>query len=354
MPEGYSIHFLRGPDAELATPSEVEVYERMGASTTFRLTYPLDIVDQDLPLLAKPGIGPEAEVAIFVESTAGAECLVKGPVYAQTATLRHGGSDSSLDVMGGDRTIVMDREDKALVWSEVSDSDAVTQLLGQYGLTPDVESTPARHTENKRSLVQRETDLVFIRRLARANGCLFWITTDPAGMETAHFRRPPVGGLPAGDLLINLESSSLESLTLNWDVERPTATTSHQLDGEQKSVYSASTAASPLSSLGGAPLSSLVSTPRTAHVGAAVAELSQLQALNEGYLIESGFFVTVHCTTTFQATQKVIRAHTLIDLRGLGALHSGTYFCSAVRHVVSSDRHRMDIELVRNGWNPNA
>jgi hypothetical protein len=180
------------------------------------------------------------------------------------------------------------------------------------------------------------------------------VTTDPAELETGHFRRPPVDGQPTSELLINLEASSLESMNISWDVERPTSTTSHQLESGQKEIFDGSATVSPLTTLGGTPLASLATSPRIAHIPAAVAELAELQARSESRLIEAGFFVTVNCTTTFQAAQNVIRPNTLVNMRGLGGRHSGPYFCSAVRHIVSQDRHRMDIELIRNGWNDNA
>src|SRR5256885_289494 len=81
----------------------------------------------------------------------------------------------------------------------------------------------AGHLELKHTLVQRESDLAFIRRLARRNGYLFWISCDESGVETAHFRRPPLTGNAALDLIINLADpkSNVTMLDLSWDVERP-------------------------------------------------------------------------------------------------------------------------------------
>jgi hypothetical protein len=346
MPVGVSVLVENAVVEELAQPVEAEVYERMGETTTFRLRYALDVVDNDYPLLSNAGIDPEKVLTILVEDAPLPACLVKGPVYGQDIQITGGGAESWVDVLGGDTTVAMNREEKVEVWSEVRDADVVTLIATQYALIPDVESTPAMHTQLKHSLVQRETDLRFVRRLARANGCHFWISADALGLETAHFKRPVLDGAPAATITVGAP----ETLRINWDVERATSTFSGQVDVGAKSLIDASVPASPLTPLGGRPLLSIAPAARKILLGAPVDDLADLQARNEGRLIESGFFVKANYTTTFQATQRVIRAHTLVELDGIGMRHSGTYFCSAVRHTINEEGHRMDLELIRNGW----
>ncbi len=127
--------------------------------------------------------------------------MVKGPVGA-ALHFEHGGAGSYLEVRGSDTAITMDREASSTIWTDVTDSDAVS-ILSSYGLVPDVDSTSAGHYETKHVMVQRESDLSFVRRLARRNGFIFWVTCDPSGIETAHFRKPPVDAPPAMTLKIN-------------------------------------------------------------------------------------------------------------------------------------------------------
>ena len=102
----------------------------------------------------------------------------------------------------------MDREDKAVAWTDLTDSDAVVAIVAQAGLASDIETTPAGHFELKHTLIQRETDLAFVRRLARRNGNLFWLSCDESGVETAHFKRPALEGEATCDLVINLTEPS--------------------------------------------------------------------------------------------------------------------------------------------------
>lgn len=125
------------PDAGLAEASTVEVEERMGETTTYRLHYAVDIHEGDLPLLVDGRLDPGSEISILVPVEEGTECLVKGPVHGQRVHLQHGGAGSTLELRGSDTTVVMDRISRSAVWAGLTDSDAVAAILGNYGYTAD-------------------------------------------------------------------------------------------------------------------------------------------------------------------------------------------------------------------------
>jgi hypothetical protein len=337
-------------DAGLAQSSVVEVYERMGEPTTFRLRYQVDISEKDLPLLTDSRLDPGSEMQVLVVLDGAADCLVKGPVHSQQIRLLHGGTGSFVDVLGADTSVTMDREVKAKVWDAVSDSDVVSQIVAGYGLLADADSTAATHDEAKHTLVQRDSDLRFIRRLARRNGCLFWVTADPLGIETAHFKRPPLDGDPATKLVINLDSPNLNSIEITWDVERPTSSLGMQLDLADKSDIDGAVTKSPLKLLGDKSLADITGDTRSVLVSAPVDDTGDLKSRGEGALIESDFFVRVVGETTVHALGKVLHAHRLVELQGAGKRHSGPYFVSGVRHLIDAVTHRMEFELIRNGW----
>lgn len=339
-------------DEELTgAAASIEVCESMGQTATYRLRFAADISGGDLPLLLEERISAGAELSLFTEVNGVAYCLVKGPVYGQQIHLVHGGAGSYVEVLGADRTLEMDRESKAAVWADVSDSDAVSSILGSYPqLSPDVESTSDLHPETKHTLVQRETDLRFVRRLARRHGFLFWIDCDETGAETAHFRRPQLSGTAAAELMINLDQPSLETADIAWDTERPTSTVAEQVDLNTKELIDGAAPQSPLTPLAATPLSSIVTGTRSLHLAPPADDSGDLRARGEGALIEAGFFVRATCSTTTTVTGAVLRAHTLVNLRGAGSRHSGNYYCAGVRHFVDASTHRMEVELVRNAW----
>lgn len=349
---GISIKVGGAPDETVASAASVEVVERVGQPTQYRIEYSLDNADGDFPLLKESKLGPGSELQVLAPTADVTECLVKGPVYGQEIHFEQGGSGSSLVVLGADSLIKMDREDKAVAWSDLTDSDAVSSILSQAGLTPDVDTTSAGHPELKHTLIQRETDLAFVRRLARRNGNLFWLSCDETGVETAHFKRPVLDGEAKCDLVINLTDprSNVTGLDLSWDVERPTQADTAEVDLNTKADISGAVQRSPLTALGGSGLADIVTDTRVVHLHAPVDDNGDLQARGEGALIESSFFLRATGATTLSALGKVLRSHTLVNLRGAGSRHSGLWFCSAVKHSIDSSEHTMDFELIRNGW----
>ena len=352
MARGVAVRVNGTPDEMATGATSVQVTETVGQPTYFSLAFSLDTADGDFPLLKEGKLGPGSDLSILVSSADASECLAKGPVYGQQFHFSHGGSGSSLSVQGADSLIKLDRENKAVSWADLTDSSAVSAILSEAGFTPDVETTQAGHFELKHTLIQRETDLSFIRRLARRNGFHFWLTCDEVGVETAHFKRPVLDGSPACDLVINLTDpkTNVTALDISWDVERPTSTDSSELDLNTKSDLSGAVQSSPLTALGGTALSDIAAEPRVAHVYAPVDDNGDLQARSEATLIEASFFVRATGSTTLSSLGKVLRSHTLVNLRGVGSRYSGSWFCASVKHSIDASEHRMDFELIRNGW----
>jgi hypothetical protein len=350
MSLGINILVNGTPDASLTAASRVEVYERMGETTHYCLTYPEAIADGDLPLLVDSRLDPGSVLSIQAESAGTLVCLVAGPVYSQQIRLVHGGDGSSVEVKGADNTLLMDREVKSAIWTDVSDSEVVTSILSTYGFAPDVMDTATRHLEAKHTLVQRETDLRFVRRLARRNGGYFWLDFPEIDLETAHFQRPDLDGEPANTLLINLPNTNIETLDITWNTERPTATEGLQLDLNTKTDIDGGVAQSPQTPLGTLALASIATGVRTAHVAAPANDAGDMQARGEGTLIEADWFIRATCRTSLSRLGRLVRAHTVVLVQGAGSRHSGLYYVASVRHTIDATTHLMDIELIRNGW----
>lgn len=337
-------------DEELSEATTVEVHERMGEATTYSIRYEVDASEGDLPMLADSRLDVNSELSILVPVEDTTHCLVKGPVHGHQIHLEHGGAGSWMEVKGSDTSVEMDRETRSAVWADVTDSDTATSILSNYGYTPDVESASAGHYEDKHTLVQRGSDLRFVRRLARRNGFLFWITSDDQGNETAHFKRPPLSGNAESELIINLESHNLQSVDINWDIERPTSVEGIQLDLNTKTDLDLAVNQTPQTILGDSGLSTITGDTRSVHLSAPADDAGDMQARGEGALIEADWFIRATCQIGLESLGALVRAHTIVELRGAGSRHSGKYFVAGVRHTIDAVAHRMDIELVRNGW----
>lgn len=340
------------PDEELGQTVRVEVEERIGEATRYRMKYQLAADAGDFPLLADDRVGPGTAMSVTVPSDGPmGTCLVRGPVTGHRLELRHGTGGSWVEVQGMDTSVVMDREARSTMWSAVTDSEAVGTIVAGYGYVPDIESTAARHLDSAHALVQRESDLRFIRRLARRNGAAFWVTTDATtGVETAHFKRLGSHMAPDVALAVNVDPPSLDRIEISWDVERPTSVTASQLDLAGVSAFDGNVAASPVAPLGARGLAAITGDTRSIHLAAPADDAGGLQARGEAALIESDFFVRATGSTSRSRLGAVLRAHDVVELQGAGSLHSGSWIVSSVSHRIEGEGHRMEFELIRNAW----
>src|SRR5215470_2766196 len=159
---GIAITIDGAADTELSDAAWVEVHQRMGEVTKYRVRYDMDIEDGDFPGLIDSRIDAGSELAVVAPLAGKNNYLVKGPVTGQRIFYQHGGGGSYLEVEGADTSIKMARESQAVVWSDLTDSDAVSQIVGGYGYSADVDSTQASHSEEKHTLVQRASDFDFV------------------------------------------------------------------------------------------------------------------------------------------------------------------------------------------------
>ena len=79
----------------------------------------------------------------------------------------------------------------------MSDSEIVQQIVSAYGVTVEADATGTVHQENDTTIVQRGTDLQFVRNLARRNGLEFYFETNKETGEITAFLRAPAASAAA-------------------------------------------------------------------------------------------------------------------------------------------------------------
>jgi len=340
------------PGSGFPQPDVVVVDEGGLRPSTFTLSYGLTLRNGDFELLHQSFLDPDADVVVQVAPEGSLQTLLKGFVLGQSIEFHVGGDGSSLQVVGADQSARLNQEHRCMVWSDATDASVVQQICGQHGLTPITDATATVHATNKHSLVQRETDLEFIHRLARRNGFWFWVDADSsAQILTAHFVRPPVSSASSATLSVRAGSATVDGISLQWDTDRPSAVSAQQLDLASLSPNDVNVARSPLSGLASQALADVVKSPRTRQLAVPVSDQADLQARAEALLIEAGWFVSARVTARLSVLKTVVRANTVVTLDGVGTRHSGTYLVSRVVHTIDAEDHVMTIDLVRNGWN---
>ncbi|NIM18179.1 MAG: hypothetical protein GTO45_32765, partial [Candidatus Aminicenantes bacterium] len=149
-------------------------------------------------------------------------------------------SQCYIDVRGMDASVLMNTVEKIKDWPNKKDSDIARQIFTGYGLTAEVKNTKIVHDEKISTIMQRETDICFLRRLARRNGFECFVRN-----TTGYFRPPQLQGKPLKTLAVQFgEESNLAYFSAQVNALQPTNVEMNQVDlltREVRSVTAAST-----------------------------------------------------------------------------------------------------------------
>jgi hypothetical protein len=240
-------------------------------------------------------------------------------------------------------------------WVDVTDSDVAASIFGDYGITPasdNAQNDSPSHTEDTHSLMQRGSDIAFLRVLARRSGkCCRVACADQPGQRTGYFAVPNLNGDPAVNVKLNDSSNwTIGAIDLEWDATRPTAVVARSAlfsDGDPNGAVGDSTT-SGLNALGARDLATFAGAPMTVMLAAAVDSAGELTQRAQGLLSETGWFVRCRAEADADRLGVVLRAGMLVSLDGIGALHSGVWIVWNVRHRLTQEGHKMHFNLLRN------
>jgi phage protein D len=383
MASSYQL-LLGGQQAEpdlLTSLASVEVEESMDLPSAVQILLPISRSSGgDLTYVADPRFAPLANIAVVASAggsgasgvaggAAGAaasalgggaahsaaQCIFDGYVLSQKIHLETGTTKSTLTVWGQDASWLMNLTEKVKEWVDVTDADVAGSIFGDYGVTPSDQNgdddSPS-HTEDGHSLMQRGSDIQFLRALARRNGKVCRVAcADKPGAPIGFFAKPKLDGDPAATITVNDTTNwTVGSLDLEWDVTRPTAVVARQAlftDPDEAGV-SADTSASGLTALGDRDLASFTGKPMTVLLAAPVDSGGELTLRAQSVLREADWFVRCEADTDAERLGVVLRAGMIVTLVGVGALFSGRYLVWSVRHHITQEAHTMKFVLLRN------
>jgi phage protein D len=257
----------------------------------------------------------------------------------------------------------MSLEEKVATWPNMADSDIVMRILGDYGFKVQADATATVHQESNTTVVQRSSDIQFVRHLARRNGLEFYFETDESsGSVTAYFRAPQLNGTPQPDLAIQFGSdSNLVSFSAHLSGQRPLNVKSFQMDVSANSPSSVQVGDTSLTKLGdkdanaliGGPLGSLV-TPKDAAaqmlvLGSPTSDTTEMKTLAQAVRDEAGWLITASGEINSDAYRSVLRPHRLVLVKGAGKPYSGKYYVTRVVHELKNDgSYKQKFEARRN------
>jgi phage protein D len=341
----------------------VEVEESVELPGAIRLELPVTrTTSGDLLHVSDARFGPHANLAVVV--TAGdrpPECIFDGYVLSHKVHLDTGTTEGALSIWGQDASWLMNLEEKVREWSDVTDASVANTIFGEYGFDAAAENTEddsPSHTEAGHTLMQRASDIQFLRQLARRNGKLCRVACgQEAGRRTGFFAKPSLDGEPAVTLTLNPGKpgeETVRALDFEWDVTRPTEVAARQamFDSDDEDGASGDASDSELSLLDARGLADFSGKPMKVLLTAPVDDAGELQMRARSLLREAAFFARCTGEADGARLKAVLRAGTVVRVEGAGSLYSGKYLVWSVRHRLASHEHTMSFTLVRNAVGP--
>src|SRR4029434_9158625 len=142
------------------------------------------------------------------------------------------GAQCSLEIWGMDRSVVMDREERLYAWPNERDSAIAAKIFSQYGFFPVVTKTQAQHDDKISTIIQRETDMQFLNRLALRNGFECYVE---GGI--GFFRPPRIIADPQPVLAVHFgDDTNVNEFSLEVNALAPTNVMMFQVDRTDKTL----------------------------------------------------------------------------------------------------------------------
>jgi uncharacterized protein len=271
--------------------------------------------------------------------------------------------DSVLEVQALDSSVLLSLEDKVATWPDASDSDIVEQIVSSYGVQTSIEATQTTHSESDTTVIQRGTDIQFVRELAQRNGAEFYFETDAdSGQVTAFFRPPQLDGEPQSDLAIRFgEESNLRSFSVRLTGLRPLSVKVLQIDVKTGDTNTGQASDSQRTKLGAKSLSDLVSgtldslvTPLDSQaqmllLGPPTSDEGELTTIGQATRDEAAWCIEAQGEINSEAYQAVLRPHRLVQIKGAGQSYCGKYYVTRVGHELEmGGDYTQKFEALRN------
>lgn len=339
----------------------LEVEENADLPAALQLRLPVArTVEGELSSVGDAGLQPLRSIAVTAMIEGGEQAVIfDGYVLGHKLHLESGLRASTLEVYGQDASWLMNLEEKAREWVNVTDSLIANSIFADYGFSPsprNVDDDSGVYTEDAHTLMQRGTDLDFLRTLARRGGRLFRVSggLEP-GLPVGVFAKLDTSAASAVTLSLNDPvAPNVRALDFEWDVMRPTAVQAQQASFTDSSntPISGDADSSDQAALDQRNLDTFTGRPMTVMLTAPADDAGQLQRRARALLVESEWFVRCSGEADLSAVRTVLRAGLTVTIEGVGSVHSGKYVVWSVRHVLDQQAHKMHFVLVRNAVGP--
>ncbi|MFG2966674.1 phage late control D family protein [Streptomyces sp. NPDC048288] len=253
-----------------------------------------------------------------------------------------------LEVWGMDAGVLMDRTDVVKAWPNMKDSDIAALVFQQAGLTPRVADTSVVHHEEISTIVQRETDIRFLKRLALRNGYECFVDGD-----TGYFRPPDLGDPVQDPLNVHAGTrTNVNRFSIEVNALLPADVTMAALDHATGVPLEATSAPGHEPALGARrPADTLPAGLTAGQVRPARAVATggpEMETICQSLHDRGEWFVTGEGEVAANQYGSVLLPRRTVVVNGVGETHSGTYYVAHVTHRFRDNSYSQHFRVRRN------
>jgi hypothetical protein len=171
----------------------------------------------------------------------GAEALLSGYITHVKPVFDPDPAQCTLEIWGMDGSVLMDREEKLFAWPDATDGSIASQIFSRYKFVPVVDDTTVEHKPAVSTILQRETDMQFLKRLALRNGFECYVEG-----TKGYFRKPQVEATSQPVLAVHSGAqTNVNCLSIEVNALTPTNITMFQADRTSKKILQAAVITGP-------------------------------------------------------------------------------------------------------------
>jgi hypothetical protein len=339
---------------------ELQVEESADRPDTLLIRLPVNRTPGgDLQFVGDGTFEPFTTVALVLTPSGGSpQCVFNGFVLSWRLNLDRTSGASTIDIWAHDASWLMSGSDTVREWSGLTDGQIANEIFKGHGFQQAAANTTddsPPHAAASHTLLQRGTELQFLRMLGRRNGKVVRVAcTDRPGTLTGYFVKPDVEAKPSVTLdLIDPDFWTVDSLEFDWDVMRPTEVTASQVALEHRSSNgdAGNATTTGLKAMDARDYPTYSGSPTTLLL-TPIADAPELTMRSTAALREAEWFVRCRGEASVDRLGAILRVGTVVALQGVGNLHSGNWFVWSVRHEIAIDSIVARFTLVRNAVGP--
>lgn len=294
-----------------------------------------DVAKEDFEISNSEDFVPGKEIEILAGYHSQESTLFKGIIVQHGLKLRKD-KPSYLVLECKDETVKMTVGRSNGYYKEMSDADIIEELIGNYGLTADVEATDVTHPEMVKF---NTTDWDFMLSRAEANGKLVIVDDGTVSLKAPDTGQDPVLSLIHGSTMMEFEAALDARSQLGaakagaWDYAGQEII--EEEGGEVDFTEPGNLDAATLAEVIGLEALSLQ------HTGQVVD--AELKSWATGSLLKSRLAKIIG-RVKCQGFGEIKPGH-MLELKGVGDRFNGNAFVAAVRHQIDSRNWLTDIQF---------